>query len=340
MNVKILFFKIVCLWILFGCHSSEVGMEKLGQSNAVWTESIYFRGYQPTSKERLTEEKIRNLAKTLKQNKILYTYIFAGPYDDFGNLPAYAFSDTAVNTVRLLNKYYPELNILPWIGGVQNETVHLEDSIWVKNAIEQTKNLIAILNVPGIHMDLEYILTEDKFFNSFGSSKEYINQENYGEYVNMFHKRLRDTLPDAFISSVVVPDLPNTKPWKRKTTSDELNVLVQYIDQLSFLYFDTQINDRKEFETNCGVLIQEIDGLHDIKKIQYLISIGTFINEPQLHKYRNMDIENIPNTLKTIKDQLAQINPDRSIISGISIYCDWETDDEEWKEIYDNWAKY
>ena len=76
-------------------------------------------------------------------------------------------------------------------------------------------------------------------------------RSKYGDNVNDFYKKFRDLMPDAFVSSVVVTTSPGAKPWKRKTTMDELMVLTKYVDQLSFLYYDTYIGSQPEFEENC-----------------------------------------------------------------------------------------
>lgn len=152
-------------------------------------------------------------------------------------------------------------------------------------------------------------------------------------------EKLRDLLPDAFISSVVIATSPDTKPWKRKTTLEELKVLVQYVDQLSFLYYDTYIHDQKTFEENCAYLLNDIKTLKQTNDIQYLISIGTFVNVPELHKYRNLEIEAIPNSLENIKKQAFLVDSTQQLVNGISIFCDWETDESEWKQFYRYWSK-
>src|SRR5688572_27641804 len=112
-----------------------VEQQKLPQNNAIWAESLYFRGARPTSGEVLTESHIERYANTLKKNKVKYAFIFSGPYGIDGRLPFYAFSETAINSVKRFKHYYPDIVILPWIGGIQNKTVHLGDSLWEKNAI-------------------------------------------------------------------------------------------------------------------------------------------------------------------------------------------------------------
>ena len=130
------------------------------------------RGYKPSTGEKISNEHIKEYAETLKNNKIKYAYLFAGPYGEDGHLPEYAFSEIAVNSVKTLKGYYPEIVILPWVGGVQNKTVYLNDSLWVNNALIDTRKLLNTLDVPGVHIDLEFILPGDSFLD-----KE-INKQN------------------------------------------------------------------------------------------------------------------------------------------------------------------
>lgn len=334
----ILFF--ILLFTITGCDN-DVQVKK-GQNNAIWTESIYLRGYKPSTLERLTIGDIEKYAKTLRNNNIKYSYLFAGPYGEDGHLPKYAFSDTAINSVKLLKKFYPGIIILPWVGGIQNKTVHLEDSVWVNNALTDSKKLIQTLSVSGLHLDFEYILKGDSFLDNTIEKEKPGDLDSYGNNVNEFHRKLRCLIPDAFISTVVTATSPGTKPWKRKTKLDELRVLVKYIDQISFLYYDTYIDNQSVFEDNCIYLIKDIQNLkheNSLHNVQYLVAIGTFTNTPELQKYRNQKIESIPNTLKTIKNCISKVNPDEQIVDGIAIFCDWTTNKREWNKIYKYWTK-
>lgn len=331
---------VISLALFLSCHEKNEKRQFLfGQNNAVWSEAIYFRGYRPSTKEPLTLDRLKKFAKTLKKNNIRYAYLFAGPYGEDGHLPAYAYSETAVKSVKLIQKYYPELIILPWIGGIQNKTVYLNDSVWVTRALEDTKRLIDVLNVAGVHVDFEYAMPGNPFLDAEIKERTDDDYEVYGNNVNDFHKHLRELIPEAFISSVVVATSPGTEPWKRKTTMEELKVLTRYIDQLSFLYYDTSIDDQKKFEENCYSLIKDIQTLKALNDIQYLIAIGTFINAPELQSYRNLTIESIPNSLSTIKEQISLIDTSQQLINGISIYCDWFTDEDEWNQFRTYWAR-
>jgi len=333
-----LFFPFLIITLIFACTSQEKFPEGLfGQENAVWTESIYFRGQKPSTGEKLTDQHIIDYAQTVKDNRIKYAYIFSGPYGTDGQLPEYAFSETAINSVKRLKALYPEIIILPWIGGLQNKTVYLGDSLWIENALEDTRKLVEVLDIPGVHVDFEFILAGNAYLANTVNPEKPGDLERYGHNVNEFHRKLRKRLPKAFISSVVVATSSETRPWKRKTTMEELHTLIKYVDQLSFLYFDTHIHDQRLFEDNCIELIRDIQTLKNSKDIQYLVAVGTFLNVPELHDYRNLKIESLPNTLKIIKRSTVQVDSVNQVVDGISIYSDWATDKKEWREFYKYW---
>lgn len=325
--------------VTLGCKKSNHNVQ-FGQNNAVWAESIYLRGYRPSTGIKLTDEMIYDYARLLRKNRIKYVYLFAGPYGVDGHLPKYPFSKPAQEVVGKLKKSYPDLAILPWVGGIQNKTVYLADSSWVANALFDTKRLVSTLNCDGIHVDLEFILKEDGYLYSGLKPERPGDLAAYGHNVNSFHRKLRRLLPGKFISSVVTATSQSTRPWKRKTSFEELKELVPLVDQINFLYYDTAISGQKEFEEGCDELVADI---HELKgenpHVQFLIAIGTFVNDPMLQQYRDLEIENIPNTLSTIKASIAKTTLSKQVVDGISIFCDWKTSEDEWEEFRINWVE-
>lgn len=320
-------------------HNEDVH-DQLRQRNAIWSESIYFRGIRPSTGYPLSDSLIAAYSKTLKYNNIKYAYLFAGPYGADGCIPDYAFSKTAIRSVQVLKRLNPDLVVLPWIGGVQNSTVHLNDSGWVENALSDTKRLVEVLGVEGVHIDLEYILPGNPYLDATVDEEQPRGRQVYGANVNRFHAKLRTMLPGKFISSVVACSSPKAKQWKRKTSVAELRELVKNIDQLSFLFYDTSIDDQNDFKGACR---DQLSIIRELKRdtnnrIEYLMAVGTFVNRRELSEYRNLEIENLSNTLTTIKETLVEDPPDLPLVDGIAIFCDWETDSSEWREIRENWT--
>ncbi len=156
-------------------------LSSYGKENATWIKSTYFRGHDPISKKGYTTKDIEDFALRLKTNQIRYAYIFAGPYGNDGHLPDYAFSQKAKESIAVFKRIYPEIKILPWIGGVQNKTVHLERAEWIKNAIADTTKLMRVMPVE-VHLDVEYALYPDNRFNY-----KKLNANDYSEQWIKFH---------------------------------------------------------------------------------------------------------------------------------------------------------
>jgi hypothetical protein len=311
-----------------------------GSEFATWSRSIFFRGYSPTSGEALTFENIQDYANILKTNKIKYAYIFSGPYDLNGSLPDWAFSETARKSILEIKKFYPDIKILPWVGGVDGKTVNLKDSNWRTIAINSTMRLLNTLPVDGIHVDFEKFATNNPYLVGNAPAISELSGKEYSNGLIEFHRKLRELKPDLFVSSVVVSTASQTQPWKRKHSLEELKQLFPLVNQISFLFYDTSIKDQSTYRIS---FIEQLNHIKYLKeqatgvKPQVLIGIGTFINEPELRPYRNMEIENIPNTLKVIKEGIAELSTKERLVDGLAFYCEWQTDENEWAMIKNNW---
>lgn len=332
---------LVSIFVSCRRNNEENPTRTYGQRNAVWAESFYLRGYKPSSGQKLVDQDIIEYGKILTKNNIKYVYLFAGPYGNDGHLPAYSFSDRAKRTIEIFKKHYPNLIILPWIGGIQNGTVFLGDSGWVQNALADTKKLVETLNIRGIHIDFEFLNAGNDYLDTTVEPEKDGEKNAYGRNVNEFHRRLRALMPDITISSVVGCTSSQAIQWKRKTEMNELLELTKYVDQISFLFYDTSIRTQRDFDAACAEQVRDIAKLRQHtkpRKVEYLLAIGTFVNRPELQSYRSLEIENIPNTLNTIKKCLNLKENTVNLIDGIAIFCDWETNKDEWYEIFTNWT--
>jgi hypothetical protein len=303
------------------------------KENATWIKSSYFRGHDPITKKGHTSKDVEDLGLRLKTHNIRYAYIFAGPFKTDGHLPDYVFSRVAKESIAILKRIYPEIKILPWIGGVQNKTVHLERTEWIKNALADTTRLIKLMPVDGVHLDIEYVLYPENKFN-----QKKMNANDYGEHWVKFHKELRLALPEALISTVVVSTASGTKPWKHKHTLNEIKELASVVDQMSFMYYETSLMELKVYKDNLKEQIQQIKNLKSFSsnRAQYLIGLGVFSEEKKLQSYRDLGFKNLPLTLKLIQEAEQEIGQKKPIIDGLAIYCEWMITALEWNQLKDH----
>lgn len=300
------------------------------KENAAWIKSTYFRGYDPITKKLHSTKDVEQLATRLKTNNLKYAYIFAGPYQKDGHLPDYAFSKKAKESIAILKKIYPEVKILPWIGGVQNKTVYLERKEWVENAIFDTVKLIKNMPIDGIHLDLEYVLYPGAKFND-----NKLSAEKYSRHWVLFHKEIRQALPESFISSVIVSTASGTKPWKHKQKLDEIKEISSSIDQISFIFYETSLMDLKNYDDSLKeqiLMIKELKSL-PTNRIQYLIGLGIFNEEQNLKAYRDLGFKNLPLTLGLLQEIENNVAPQETIVDGFAIFCEWMTTEREWAQL-------
>ena len=315
-----------------------------GQHNAVWTNSLFLRGHDPARPaRRLTDADLHRLATRLHDHGVRYAYLFAGPFQSDGRVPAYASSDTARRTVDQLRTIAPDLVVLPWLGGLQHLTVHLDDRQWVDRAIDEAARLIETLGVPGLHLDFEFIL----------ASSEYVIREKqlpragegadeYGARHVDFHRRLRERLPDAFLSSVIPSTAGPVASWKQKHSCDEAAALATCVDQLSLLHYDTSIADAATFRAS---LIEQLTHIAAWKAVpasahvQYLLGVGTFTNARPLRVYRHLDVEDLPHYFPALEYAIASVQRDVRLVDGIAIFCDWTTSARDWRRFRNLWVR-
>jgi hypothetical protein len=227
---------------------------------------------------------------------------------------------------------------LPWLGGIQNKTVFLDDTAWVSQAISSTVDLVGRMQYSGVHIDFEFLLNSDSFiFRDLEPFENYNSSfEAFDSNLLTFHIKLRSALPKSFISSVVVSPTSYSMPWKKKVNLKTLEELVKYVDQIIYLFYDTSIEVQFDFDMACKEQLMYMKSIAGIAPdVQQIIAIGTFENHPHLRRYRDMSIESIDNTLNTFRRHI--INDDLfDLVNGIAVFADWTTDKEEWRSLSKN----
>ncbi len=114
------------------------------------------------------------------------------------------------------------------------------------------------------------------------------------------------------------------------------------VDQVVFIFFDTSIKNSEDYKIGMEQQLMHIKKVRELKpgrKTQYQLAFGTFVNEAELHKYRDLKVEDLGASSLLHKSLLASQFKDDRIVDGYSIYCDWETDAEDWRIIREQWPR-
>lgn len=139
-------------------------------------------------------------------------------------------------------------------------------------------------------------------------------------------------MPEIYISTVVPASIPQSLTWKNKLDIKEIKELMRYVNEISYLFYDTSIKTEIKFQEASDSLIYSMIKLDNLfPHVKQLVSVGTFINYEELRKYRDQNIESIENTFASLDRSIRFY--DNNPISGISIYCNWQSAEVELSEI-------
>lgn len=317
-------------------HAIEHRAARHGQENALWVQSSFLRGYRPSTGALMGDRDAEELARLLTRNHIRSAFLFAGPFLPNGDVPEWATSKRALDTVAILKRLAPSVRIVPWVGGLEHKQVWLEDPAWVERALDSTSHLLERWQVDAVHVNFEYLL--------FGADPD--PRIEYPRRFNEFFERLRKRLPGAFISTVVPATSSDTRPWKYKHSVEEIAQLSRDVDQVALLFFDTALKDQATFEANMRQQLGHVAAwkqrqLREGHRVEFLLGTGTFVNPTaRLQSYRDLRIENIPNHLGTLRRLVDDVQYPERVVDGLAIFCDWETDADEWSQLRENWLEW
>lgn len=328
------------LAILAGCHwGPGAQLTQTHGNNALWVQSLYFRGFTPSDGRRLNASDIDALVNTVNANGIKYIYMFAGPYGKDGRLPSYAFGPSAIQITVQLRDRCPGVVILPWVGGVVNRTVFLDNPLWVANAIADTERIIQTLHVPGVHVNFEFFT-----YDIPGEAPPgFRGISHYGDDECAFYRRLRHRLPSAFISAVIESTAKQAVQWKRKNSKDEVIKLSEVVDQVAILCFDTSLKAQERFQDALHAQLLDIVAWKRMtasRRVEYLIGLGTFVNKPELWQFRDLTIESLSNTIGTVSTLENADLKARNAADGWAIFADWTTTPSQWMEFERSYGKW
>jgi hypothetical protein len=311
---------------LAGCPRARA--PRYRQQNALWSQSCYLRGEKPTSHERITLADVAVFADLLASHEIVNPYLFAGPYGTDGSVPAYASGAFARDALAILRERAPRARLQPWLGGLQNKQVRLQDPAWVARAVADTAALLERLGLEAVHVNFEYLL--------FGAAPD--PAIAYPESFARFFAALRRALPRTFISTVIPSTAPDVHAWKLQHRAEEVLDFLPHVDQLAVLYYDTALHDAATYARNLDVQLDHFARWKAAARVELLVGTGTFVNEePAVRRYRDLTIENIPAALAVLRRAVDARRDRAPVVDGIAVFCDWETEPGEWEELRAGW---
>lgn len=317
---------ILCLVVLFGAAAFLLwtpgleihdGRHDKGQ-NAIWLQhgwlggDEWFARYHKDKTLFRNDEQLSKLYSQLKENHIKFVFPHLCPSLKDGSL--------AVCDDQQAEKFLDKLDgvsVLPWIGGVLGTDVFLNDPAWRSNFVDSS---VALLKkhprLSGIHLNIEPMPSGEK---------------NYLVLLD----ELRKKLPRGKIISIAAYPPPTLlhpssivhweEPFSRK--------VAQRVDQVAVMLYDTAIRTPKIYQELMKTWTRQ--SLDWYSPNQVLLGIPAYDDEGV--EYHDPKTENIPNSLAGIHAGISDPMPKN--YQGIAIYCEWEMDQQKWRELREEFLK-
>jgi hypothetical protein len=287
------------IWLSHGWLGADSWFVENGKTNELST----FRASQ----------KIQALAELLRRHHIKDVFPHLCPSDPYGNLPP---MDSA-QADRFLAAF-SDFRVMPWIGGPAGPSTRIANAKWRASFIQGITNLLnAHPAFAGVQINIEPLSSGDKDFL-------------------VLLEQIHAALPKGKLLSVAAyPPPTRWQPtlevhWEKNYFSE----VAQRCDQMAVMMYDTGIRVPKIYEHLMADWTTETLLWSEGKPV--LLGVPAYDDADA--EYHKPKVENLRTALRGIHEGLNATTPPANY-QGVAIYCEWETDAEEWKYFASHFLK-
>jgi hypothetical protein len=319
-GVCVLLFVPFCYWIWSPGLDVRDGRHDRGQ-NGIWIshgwlgdDGWFVKNGKTNELGRYrTSDSIRALAAKCRKNHITDIFPHLCPADVEGQIP----SVDAGQVERFLDEF-AAFRVLPWIGGANGSSARYRNAKWRQNFIGSVKHLFDVHSrFAGVHLNVEPLTSGDADFLKFLDE-------------------LKANLPIGKLLSIAAYPPPTCwQPSEDVHWSETyFREVAKRCDQIAVMLYDTSLRVPKFYQRLMAQWTIEVLSWSEGKAV--LLGVPTY-NDAGVD-YHNPRVENLQNALPGIHRGLSP-EPLPKNYQGIALYCDWETDESEWKYLRDHFLK-
>jgi hypothetical protein len=257
-------------------------------------------------------ENIRRLASLLKQHHVTDVFPHLCPCDPYGKLPEV---DNA-QTEQFLTAF-ADFRVMPWVGAPAGPSARTGNAKWRAGFIESITNLLnGHPGFAGVQINIEPLTSGDKDFL-------------------VLLEQLHASLPKGKLLSVAAYPPPTRWQPQADVHWDEnyFREVARRCDQLAVMMYDTGLRVPKIYEHLMAHWTVETLAWSEGRPV--LLGIPTY-DDPGV-EYHNPKVENLRTALLGIHKGLG--TSPTSNYQGVALYCEWETDVDEWSHFQSHFMK-
>jgi len=259
------------------------------------------------------EARVKELIERLKHHGITDLFPHLCPTDFDGSLPAV----DAASTERFLD-LSDGLRVIPWVGGPSDAQAQFHNVKWRAHFAASIRALLlAHPRLAGVQVNLEPMRNGET------------------DFLSLLESIRADMPPGKLLSVAAYP--PPTR-WHRfpDVHWDEryFREVAQRCNQLAVMMYDTGLHQPKLYEQLMVNWTREVLTWSEGRPV--LLGIPTYDDADS--GYHDPKAENLIHALRGIHAGLGKASPPDNY-QGVALYCDWETDANEWQEFRARFVK-
>ena len=281
------------------------------RSNAIWIghgwlgDDSWMQRNQRRKEDFRSPEKISALMKKLSENHISIVYPHLCPAQYNGKIAPYD-SAQVERFLDLAEKFH--IKVIPWIGGVLDESARISDPDWRKNFVESAAEL----------------LTKHPRLSGVQINIEPLPSENF-DFLRIIDA-LRPLMQGKILSVAAYPPPTRWHPFPNvHWRTPYIDRIARHCDQLAVMMYDTAIPLEKFYTDLMTRWTIILTGTMHLTGCELILGIPAY--EDAGVGYHHPRVENISSALRGIS---ASGRTEK--IGGIAIYCEWEMNEAKWEQ--------
>jgi len=310
-SVLFMFCIIIGVYYLWSPGDQIAGGRYDRRTNGIWIQhgwlgdNYWFESNGRDKSLFRNDIKIQELASLFKNHGVRYVFPHLCPCNPNGKI---AMMDS-VQTERFLD-FFEDFSVVPWIGGVLDLHCFPERPQWRSAFISSVVDLLlSHPRLSGVHLNIEPMPSGNQ------------------DFLNLL-RGLQKEIPEGKILSIAAYPPPTFWHPFMDVHWDEsyYKQIVHHADQIVPMMFDTSIRFSRPYQYLMSCWTSEV--LNWSGGTQVLLGIPAY--EDVGVGYHFPEVENLKNALMGIHSGLSKhkLLPDN--YSGVSIYCEWEMDQQKW----------
>ena len=249
-------------------------------------------------------KKITALLKKLSANNISTVYPHLCPAQMDGKIAPY----DSVQIERFLDLAAAyKIEVIPWLGGVFEESARPGDRNWRKNFVDSVEELLEKHpRLAGVQINIEPM------------------PDGNTDFLALLEE-LQVVVQGKILSVAAYPPPTRWHPFPDVHWGDDyMRQVSERCSQLAVMMYDTAIPLEKFYIKLMRDWTKQLVQITRENGCELLLGVPAY--EDSGVSYHKPEVENLRSALQGISD-----SPWRSGVNGIAIYCEWEMDDAKWR---------